>query len=218
MQHGGPFERTNISEEVANHLRRMIVDGTIPAGSRINEVHLSRDLGISRTPLREAIARLVREDAVIMVPRVGAFAKPLTVEEFDQIYAIRPLLDPEALRIAGLPPKAQIDRLERLNNWITASIDPDTVIALDDEWHLTLLQHCTNDVLLGLIEEFMRRTRRYELALMRERGQVDIATETHSEIIAALRRADLNGAVSTLRRNLQSGSEPIRTWLQSREG
>src|SRR5437763_8883081 len=102
------FERPNISEELANSIRQMIVDGAIPAGSRINEVHLARDLGVSRTPLREAIARLVREDTLVAVPRVGAFVKPLSVDEFDQIYSIRNLLDPEALRIAGMPSQQQL--------------------------------------------------------------------------------------------------------------
>src|SRR5437763_16377002 len=101
-------ERGNISEELANTIRRMVVDGAIPAGSRINEVHLARDLGVSRTPLREAIARLVREDTLVAVPRVGAFVKPLSVDEFDQIYSIRNLLDPEALRIAGMPSQQQL--------------------------------------------------------------------------------------------------------------
>lgn len=210
-------ERPNISEDLANRIRDMIVDGAIPAGSRINEVHLARDLGVSRTPLREAIARLVREDTLMAVPRVGAFAKPLSLEEFDQIYSIRNVLDPEALRLSGLPSGQQIDRLERLNARMRAAADPHTTIALDDEWHLFLVENCPNKVLLGLIQDFMRRTRRYELALMRERQLVEIATDTHAEIIAALRRADLNAAIKLLKSNLEAGREPIRRWLIERE-
>ena len=210
-------ERPNISEDLANRIREMILDGAIPASSRINEVHLARDLGVSRTPLREAIARLVREDTLVAVPRLGAFAKPLTVEEFDQIYSIRNVLDPEALRIAGLPSQQQLHRLERLNIRIEAAADPHTTIALDDDWHLLLVEHCPNKVLLGLIQDFMRRTRRYELALMRERQQVEIATDTHAKIIAALRRSDLNAAAKLLKANLEAGREPIRRWLIERE-
>lgn len=217
MQLPAQFDRRNISEDVANTIRQMIVDGEIPAGSRINEVHLARDLGVSRTPLREAIARLIREETLVSVPRVGAFVKPLTVEEFDQIYAIRTLLDPEALRLAGIPTRAQLDRLERLNGRIAAATDPDKIIALDDEWHLLLVEHCANAVLLDLIRDFMRRTRRYELALMRERREVDVATDTHDAIIAALRRRDLDGAAAILERNMESGREPIRSWLLERE-
>ena len=217
MQPSRTLDRHNISEELANTIRQMILDGDIAAGSRINEVHLARELGVSRTPLREAIARLVREETLVTVPRVGAFVKPLTIEEFEQVYSIRTLLDPEALRLAGIPSKSQIERLERLNARIQESKDPDKIVELDDEWHLLLIDGCPNKVLLGLIQDFMRRTRRYELALMRERQQVEVATDTHAEIIAALRRADLKTAAKILKRNLQTGREPIRRWLIERE-
>jgi DNA-binding GntR family transcriptional regulator len=217
MQLAGFLDRPNISEELANTIRQMIVDGAVAAGSRINEVHLARDLGVSRTPLREAIARLEREDTLVLVPRVGAFVKPLTIEEFEQIYPVRALLDPEALRLAGLPSRQHIDRLQRINARIDAAADPDAIIALDDEWHLLLIQACPNKVLIDLIQKFMRRTRRYELALMRERQQVDVATDTHSEIIAALRRGELEPAARILKHNLETGGEPIRRWLLERE-
>jgi DNA-binding GntR family transcriptional regulator len=211
------LNRQNMSEQLANIVRQMIVDGVIPAGSRINEVHLARDLGVSRTPLREAIARLVREDTLATVPRVGAFVRPLTIQEFEQIYPIRALLDPEALRLAGLPSREHIGRLERLNARIDAATNPDNIIAFDDEWHLLLIAGCPNKVLIDLIQKFMRRTRRYELALMRERQQVDVATGTHREIIAKLRDGDIEAAASILKRNLETGGDPIRRWLLERE-
>ena len=217
MQRTASFDRKNISQELTNTIRQMIVDGAIPASSRINEVHLARDLGVSRTPLREAIACLVREDTLVSIPRLGAFVKPLTVDEFDQIYSIRNLLDPEALRVAGMPSEQQLKRLERLNAKIEAASDSDTIIDLDDQWHLLLLEHCPNKILIDLIRDFMRRTRRYELALMRERQQVDVATDTHAKIIAALRRRDVGRAASILKDNMESGREPIRRWLLERE-
>ncbi len=206
-----------MSEDLANTIRRMIVDGAIPAGSRLNEVHLARDLSVSRTPLREAIARLVRENTIVTVPRVGAFVKPLTIEEFQQVYSIRTLLDTEALRLSGIPPKLQVDRLERLNKRIAKAGAADDIIALDDEWHLLLVANCPNIVLLDLVRDFMHRTRRYELALMRERANVVVATDEHEAIIKALRDGDLRHAITELRRNLQSGFGPIVQWLSGRE-
>lgn len=207
------MKRQNISEEVANRIRQMIVDGEIAAGSRINEVHLARELGVSRTPLREAIARLVREDTLVAVPRIGAFARPLTLEEFDQLYPIRALLDPEALRLAGLPTSQHLRRLERLNARIKSARDPDGIIDLDDQWHLLLIDHCPNKVLLELVRDLIRRTRRYELALMRERREIELATETHDRIIDKLRAGDPDAAAAILKHNLEAGREPIRRWL-----
>ena len=209
--------RGNISDDLVNALRNMIVDGTFAAGERINEVHLARTLGVSRTPLREALARLAREGTLTSVARIGWFVKPLSLEEFEQLYPIRSLLDPEALRIGGLPPAATVEHLERLNVQIEQADGADEIIALDDQWHLALIGHCPNAILLDLIRDFIRRTRRYEIALMRERRNVAIATDNHRDIIAALRGRDLEAAVAALRHNLTTGFAPIRDWLEARE-
>jgi DNA-binding GntR family transcriptional regulator len=211
------IDRPNISETLAAALREMIVDGRLPAGERLNEVHLSASLGVSRTPLREALGRLAAEDALTSSPRIGYFVRPLTIEEFQQIYPIRAILDPEALRLAGVPPPRRMARLEAQNRDILEAGDPEKVITLDDAWHLELLADCPNRVLVGLIEQFMRRTRRYELALMRERRNVRGAADDHKKILAALRAGNLDRACEALRRNLQSGIEPVVAWLKTRE-
>jgi DNA-binding GntR family transcriptional regulator len=209
--------RDNISDTVAIELRNMIVDGRLPAGVRINEVHVSQQLGVSRTPLREALARLAQEGALRHVARIGYFVRPLTLEEFEQIYAIRPLLDPEALRLAGLPSGDRTERLREINDRIERERDADTIIDLDDDWHLELIAACPNMVLVDLIKQFIQRTRRYEIALMRERKNVLVATADHKAILAALRQRDLEAACAALRTNLQTGRAPIVEWLTERE-
>jgi DNA-binding GntR family transcriptional regulator len=211
------LDRPNISEALVVTLREMIVDGRLPAGERLNEVHLAASLGVSRTPLREALGRLAAEDALTSSPRIGYSVRPLTVEEFRQIYPIRAILDPEALRLSGVPPPRRLARLAELNRKIFEASDPEDVIALDDEWHLALICDCPNRVLIGLIEQFMRRTRRYETALMRERSNVRGAADDHKKILASLRARDLSRACEALRRNLQSGIEPVLAWLAARE-
>jgi DNA-binding GntR family transcriptional regulator len=209
-------DRQNLSELIATQLRDMIVDGTLPAGERINEVHLAQSLGISRTPLREALARLGQEGALIARPRIGWFVQPLTLDEFQQIYPIRSYLDPEALRMAGVPSPARLARLERLNDRLTGARDANAAILLDDQWHLELIAACPNGVLLDLIRTFIRRTRRYEIAFMRGRRHVAGAAMDHRFILAALRRRDLDDACAALRRNLETGAEPIAAWLRER--
>jgi DNA-binding GntR family transcriptional regulator len=209
--------RDNISDSVAAEVRRRIVDGRLPAGDRINEVHLSQELGVSRTPLREALGRLAAEGTLTNVPRFGYFVRALTLEEFEQIYDIRPLLDPEALRLAGVPARKRMERLEKLNRRLAAARSPEAAIELDDAWHRELLAECTNRVLVELIENIILRTRRYELALMRETSNVLRATEDHSRILAALSAGNLDGACAALRHNMQSGRAPIVSWLRARE-
>src|SRR3954468_13333373 len=133
-----------LSDAASLAVRNLIVDGSLPAGARINEVHLAARLGISRTPLREALSGLEREGALDNVPRIGWFVRPLTLAEFRQIYPIRPLLDPEALRLAGLPSPARLAALASLNDRIGAERRADAIIALDDEWHRLLIADCPN--------------------------------------------------------------------------
>jgi DNA-binding GntR family transcriptional regulator len=212
-----PAVRSNLSAELSVRLRKMIVDGELPAGERINEVHLSALLGVSRTPLREALTSLAQEGALISVPRIGWFVRPLTLDEFEQIYPIRSFLDPEALRLAGCPSARRFQRLRKINKRLVAERDPETIISLDDEWHMALLETCPNTVLLDLIRQFMWRTRRYELALMRECENVSMAISGHEQIMAALEHGDLEGGCTALRKNMAAGSEPISDWLRSRD-
>ena len=208
---------SSISDALQAAVRKMIVDGQLPAGQRINEVHLSQALGVSRTPLREALNRLSQEGALISTPRIGYAVRPLTLEEFDQIYDIRPLLDPEALRLAGLPSPKRLERLRALNHRIERASDPDEVMALDDEWHFELVDDCPNKVLLEIIGQIIRRTRRYEIALMRDRRNVLNAGLDHRAIMAALKRRDLRGACAALEKNLKAGKAPIAAWLRERD-
>ncbi len=211
----GAGDRGNISEAAANAVRTMIVDGRLGPGERINEVHLAAKLGVSRTPLREALSGLVAEGALTARPRLGYFVRPLSLEEFEQIYDIRPLLDPEALRLAGVPSAKRLARLQKLNMQLRAAKGA-AAIEIDDAWHMDLLADCPNKALIELIQSMIVRTRRYELALMREQKNVVVATDDHEQIMSALKAGDLDAACMALKRNMRSGREPIVAWLKLR--
>jgi DNA-binding GntR family transcriptional regulator len=208
--------RANLAEEVSNLLRDMILDGRLPAGERINEVHLAAQIGVSRTPLREALSRLVNEGALRDVPRRGFFVCSLTEEEVRAIYPIRSILDPAALRLAGLPSAQRLAQLRRLNRKLAACTDPAEAVRLDDELHLELLADCPNPVLISLIRQFMWRTRRYELGLMRKRVNMANAVAAHERIFAALEQCDMELACKELEGNMSRGEQPILEWLSKR--
>lgn len=208
--------RPNISQDIADAVRRMIVTGALYPGQRVNEVHLAADLGVSRTPLREALSALVAEGALDAEPRRGFFVTPLSVEEVRDIYPIRALLDPEALRLAGGPSEATLKKLEDIKNRMVKERRTDKVIDLDDAFHLELVKACPNQALVDLIKQFMRRTRRYEFHLMSTRESVQSAVGNKEKIIANLRKGRLDQACEALRRTLERGKEPIIKWLKEK--
>lgn len=211
-----PLRQVNISDAAADAVREMIIDGRLAPGARVNEVHLAAALGVSRTPLREGLRLLAAEGALDAAPRRGFFVRPLTIQELEDLYAIRPLLDPEALRLAGLPAPSQIAELEELDRTL-AGARGSKAVDMDDAWHLALVAGCPNRVLLDLIRGIVARTRRYELALMRSQKNVRRASADHRAIIAALRAGDLERACEALKRNMQSGKRPIMEWLEERK-
>jgi DNA-binding GntR family transcriptional regulator len=209
------LDRANLSETAADAVREMIVDGRLAPGERVNEVRLAAALGVSRTPLREGLRLLAAEGALEAAAHYGFFVRALTVEELEQLYDIRRILDPEALRIAGLPDAVVVARLEKLNHALSKARGP-AAVDLDDEWHFALLAHCPNRVLIDLIVAMARRTRRYEIALMREVKNVAQTREAHSRILEALAGGDLAGACAALEENMKSGKKPIIEWLKER--
>ncbi len=209
--------RPNISTELADRLREDIVAGTLEPGMRLNEVHLAARLHVSRTPLREALSLLASEGFLTQAPRRGYFVPALSLADMRRLYGVRLILDPAALAEAGLPPAQQLARLDALNRRIAASRTPARTIDLDDAWHLALLAHLDNPLLLDLIRRFMRRTRPYEYAYLRERGHVAVATGTHDRIVRDLGRGRLDAAVRALRSNMEEGIPALEDWLTARE-
>lgn len=207
------LDRGNLSDDLAAMIREMIFDGRLPAGTRVNEVHLAQELGVSRTPLREALAGLVAEKALISVPRQGVWVRELTLDEARHIYPIRAFLDPEALRLAGLPSPRSLKRLEEINARLRKTETAAAAIRLDEDWHRELWADCPNPVLIDLIEQFIRRTRRYELASMGQPKNIRSTAGTKAKIIRALREGDLELACSLVRDSLMNGGAPVFEWL-----
>lgn len=210
-------DRENLSTEIASILRKRIFLGDLEPGKRINELKLAKEFGLSRAPLREALNALRKEGGVFAIPRRGFFVVELTKAEVNDIYPIRAYLDPEALRLSGIPSTEQFRKLTELNNQLTKARNVEETIKLDDAWHYELWTNCPNRVLIELIEEFMWRTRRYELAAMSNAQNVKRTAGVRSKILSRLKKGDLEGACDQLRQNLLNGAKPVLEWLEKWE-
>lgn len=207
----------NLSTDLVHQIRILILNNDIQEGERINEVQLSQTLGISRTPLREALTRLLADGVLEAIPRRGFFVTRLSVEEFRDIYPMRAILDPIALELSGIPSTEEIEILEKKHSDLMLQSDPLKIIALDDDWHLTLVKNCKNTEIIKLITHYMRRTYRYEYGLLKTQSNVDNMHTIHADILMALKGGQLQSACNMLKHNMQHGIEPIINWLKSRD-
>ena len=209
--------RDNLSAEIRDKVREDIVSGRMRPNQRINEVQLAKQLEVSRTPLRESLFGLVNEKLVTEIPRRGFFVAPFRVEEILELYAIRQILDPAALKLAGKPRDKTLEKLTVLNDKIAKAKRVKDIIELDDRWHLLLVEGCNNQILLNLIQEHMIRTRRYEFAYFSQSKNLTVATDEHTAILDALRAGKINMACKCLLQNMTSAEGPLIDWVRSKQ-
>lgn len=215
MQRPAPLQLgDSAAGAAAEAIRAMIGRGDFVAGERINEVRLAASLGVSRTPLREALNRLLA-DGSIEAQRGRGFSVPrFSAAELREAYEMRPILDCAALERAGLPNEARLARLKALNERFEKTVSVSRRIDIDDAFHLALVAPCGNDMLIRAIEQVMARTRRYEFAYLAAAETLMQSGAEHRRIIDALEAGDLAAAIEALRDNLSSGLEPMLRWLK----
>ena len=208
------IERAPLRSAVRRRLLDAMLRGDPGPGASLNEVALATDLGISRTPLREALLALEQQGFVHTDPGRGFFVVPLTLREAQEIYPMLWTLEGLALRSAGRPPPAQLAALTRLNRELSAArTDADRALSLDGGWHEVLIERCDNQRLLDLVATLRHRVFRYEVAFMRDSGRIISSVEQHARIIADLRAGRLEAAARHLERNWRVSLEFLEPWL-----
>ena len=200
----------NLRTEIVETLRREIVGGRMAPGSRVNESELSAELGVSRTPLREALLSLESEGLVAAEPARGFFVPPLSAREVREIYPIGRELGLLALRTVRHVPAATLDRLEAINQrFAAARARAERAQRLDDDFHATLIAACPNRRLLEMLGAVQRSMARYERSYMGDAHDVARSARQHAEIIGALRAEDLDTALEVLRDHWDYGASRL---------
>jgi DNA-binding GntR family transcriptional regulator len=95
-----PFEHKQLWESIADRLRDEILDGRLPAGTRLLETDLAERFGVSRGPIRDALGDLARAGLVVDLPRRGTFVSRLTEQDLDEVYVLRRAIEEAAVRLA----------------------------------------------------------------------------------------------------------------------
>lgn len=194
--------RAPMRDELRQRILDRIVSGQFAPGSRITESRLAAELGVSRTPLREALFHLERDGFVRADLARGFSVPPLQARDVREMYPI--LASLEALALRSIVPLEAIDvaTLRDLNGALAAAAgDALRCIAIDTQWHTTLLARCPNRRLVSLIATLKLHVARYERVYMLDTSLVARSVAQHQVIIDALDRGDTDEAVAALTQN-----------------
>ncbi|MFF0739757.1 GntR family transcriptional regulator [Streptomyces sp. NPDC004111] len=206
-----PIENRPLREQVKEELIRRLGRGTIPTDEPLNEGRLATELGVSRTPLREALISLEREGLITSERGKGFRFAPMSAQEFRDLTTIVANLESLALessdpaQLAALAPKL----LEEARAFSAPQAPHDVIERYDDAWHDLLLSGCPNVRLMDLIASLKLTMHRYEQVALGDQDVLERSAEEHERIAACLVRGDVPQAVRALKENWNSGMERI---------
>ena len=190
-----------LRESVYSAILEMIVSRSLQPGQHLVESELALMLGVSRQPVREALQWLKNDGWVDLRPGLGAFVHTPTVEEADQLLAVRSLLETESARLAATRVSEEgVARLRELcdrGRDALAAEDVTTLVELNAELHREVMKMSGNDVLVELAGQVDRRVRWYYTPIARRRGHQSWIE--HRELIAAISARDEQRATEVMR-------------------
>ncbi|SDJ32197.1 DNA-binding transcriptional regulator, GntR family [Nonomuraea maritima] len=194
-----------LRESVIEAIQELIVSGQLKPGQHLVESELAEMLGVSRQPVREALQQLSGEGWVDLHPGQGAFVHVPTVQEADQLLAVRALLETESARLAAKHAgKDGVRRLRELCQGGIAAVEDDdveTAVALNSELHALVTALSGNSVLAELASQVARRVRWYHTPVARQRGMASWVE--HSQLIDAIEAGDDNRAAKIMREHTE---------------
>lgn len=216
MQSDRPILLSRARDEVRDALRTMILSGDVPPDGRVEEVELSTRLGVSRTPVREALIALESEGLVRSRPNRGFVVLPLDAAQVREIYPVLAALESAALKLTGERLRDALPGLRDVNRRLAAERGRARQHELDRTFHDLLTRDCGNPRLLTLLQAEWTRARRFDGAF--ERGTADQAGSCaeHDQVIAAIAAGRFDDAAAVLERHWRRGTEVVVNWLNEK--
>ncbi|WP_243749474.1 GntR family transcriptional regulator [Pseudoteredinibacter isoporae] len=209
-----------IADKVFQDLVTAIVEGSIPAGSKISEPELAKSLGISRGPLREAIARLEACGLLIRKPNVGARVVTLSAQDMIEISEVREPLEGMACRLAA--EHRSDDDLAELRRLLEQHMSMDALQKGqsyyqkegDLDFHYKIVQCCKNQKLIGLLcDDLYHLVRMYRYQYGMSSPRAHRAFREHTQIIDAIEDRDGELAEFLMRRHIRASRNNIQARL-----
>ena len=194
-------------------LREAIHSGKLLPGERLMEIPLSEQLGVSRTPVREAIRKLELEGLVHVIPRRGAVVAEITVSDLEDVLEVRAALERlAAVKACRNMTKEQLHRLKEMEAVFvdcTRKDDLKAIAQADVEFHEIISRSTGNHRLMQLLGNLREQIYRYRLELLKDRSTYGDLISEHEQIIAALEEGNEEKAEMAVKVHIENQKHAI---------
>ncbi|RKN65483.1 GntR family transcriptional regulator [Paenibacillus ginsengarvi] len=199
------IQKQNISEELVKYIKQQIISGELNPGDRIVETKLARELGVSQTPVREAIRHLHGEGVITIVPNKGPMVRTLDMKDVFEIYSVRSMLEGLAIRLATQnATDAQIAELESFYEQMKLKLNDDSVSSLlydSSHIHKTIIEMAGHDRLMNMYQSIS-----FQISLVNRllgaRSTKQKEVDQHLELIEVLKKRNPDEAETTMRKHI----------------
>ena len=202
-------------------LREMIVSRRISPGQQLRQEVLAEDLGVSRSPLREAFRTLESEGLVVHWPNQGYFAARLRSAELQQIYLMRRLLETELLRTLRAPTAPEVSELRGLNRRmkaLTQEGDLTAVLHANQQFHFQMFALSPLNLVQRQVERLWQISEPYRAAYLSIPASRERIVDEHAGMLEALANGDTGGLVERADRHREEAVRSVVALLRHEEG
>ena len=200
------LEHQNISGKAYQVLLEMIVSRKLKPGERLVEEQLAKNLGVSRTPLREAINRLSKDGLVLLQARKGASVREFEIDDVVEVYDIRMALEGLAANLAAS--NIDLKKLKKLERLFESSEAKDLLKA-DAQLHDLIISSCGNNRLIIALNDLKNFIEMFRIAGYTFTMRSIVATSDHLKILEALKNRDGQQTETLMRKHIEKTKEGI---------
>lgn len=214
------IDNSPLCERVAETIRDYIMKGTLKEGDRLTEPKLSELLGISRTPIREALRLLEAEGFVEIFPRRGAMVSVITDTDVDEIFVLKTKMESLAAKIAVKNMTDEdIAKLKDINDKMrkySTTKNVSSLIKLNSDFHNLFIEKCTNSRLRKFLGSLLKQFKRATAYSFTETGRISKVIEEHDEIIEAFESRNEEKVEKLVEKHITNGWNFIHDRVSSR--
>jgi len=210
-----------LRDVVFNTLRQAILKGELAPGERLMEIQLAERLGVSRTPIREAIRKLELEGLVLMIPRKGAEVAKISEKSLRDVLEVRRSLEELAIELAcqRMTPEA-VEELEKKQEEFKEAVEqgnPMEIAETDEAYHDVIYKGTCNDRLVQMINNLREQMYRYRLEYIKDEDKRQILLLEHDNILRAVRQRKVQEAKEAMREHIDNQEITVSRNIKEQE-